>query len=74
MEGTLFKTHRGEITIKVSDFSILAKSLRPLPEKFHGLKDVETRYRQRYLDLIVNPDVRQTFITRTKSLNLSVTI
>ena len=66
VEGTLFKTHRGEITIKVSDFSILAKSLRPLPEKFHGLKDVETRYRQRYLDLIVNPDVRQTFITRTK--------
>ena len=48
VEGTLFKTHRGEITIKVSDFSILAKSLRPLPEKFHGLKDVETRYRQRY--------------------------
>ena len=66
VEGTLFKTHRGEITIKVSDFSILAKSLRPLPEKFHGLKDVETRYRQRYLDLIVNPDVRQTFITSTK--------
>ena len=66
VEGTLFKTHRGEITIKVTDFSILAKSLRPLPEKFHGLKDVETRYRQRYLDLIVNPDVRQTFITRTK--------
>ena len=66
VEGTLFKTHRGEITVKVTDFSILAKSLRPLPEKFHGLKDVETRYRQRYLDLIVNPDVRQTFITRTK--------
>ena len=66
VEGTLFKTHRGEITIKVTDFSILAKSLRPLPEKFHGLKDVETRYRQRYLDLIVNPDVRKTFITRTK--------
>ena len=66
VEGTLFKTHRGEITVKVTDFSILAKSLRPLPEKFHGLKDVETRYRQRYLDLIVNPDVRQTFIARTK--------
>lgn len=66
VEGTLFRTHRGEITIKVTDFSILAKSLRPLPEKFHGLKDVETRYRQRYLDLIVNPDVRQTFIARTK--------
>lgn len=66
VEGTLFKTHRGEITVKVTDFSILAKSLRPLPEKFHGLKDVETRYRQRYLDLIVNSDVRQTFIARTK--------
>lgn len=66
VEGTLFRTHRGEITVKVTDFSILAKSLRPLPEKFHGLKDVETRYRQRYLDLIVNPDVRQTFIARTK--------
>lgn len=66
VEGTLFKTHRGEITVKVTDFFILAKSLRPLPEKFHGLKDVETRYRQRYLDLIVNPDVRQTFIARTK--------
>lgn len=66
VEGALFRTHRGEITVKVTDFSILAKSLRPLPEKFHGLKDVETRYRQRYLDLIVNPDVRQTFIARTK--------
>ncbi len=66
VEGTLFKTHRGEITIKVMAFDLLAKSLRPLPEKFHGLKDVETRYRQRYLDLIVNPDVRQTFIKRTK--------
>lgn len=66
VEGTLFVTHRGETTIKVNDFTILAKSLRPLPEKFHGLKDVETRYRQRYLDLIMNPEVRDTFITRTK--------
>ncbi len=66
VEGELFRTHRGEITIKVTDFTLLAKSLRPLPEKFHGLTDIETRYRQRYLDLIVNPDVRQTFISRTK--------
>lgn len=66
VEGPLFRTNRGEITIKVQDFTLLAKSLRPLPEKFHGLKDVETRYRQRYLDLIVNPEVRETFIKRTK--------
>lgn len=64
--GTVFKTHRGEITVKVNDFVLLAKSLRPLPEKFHGLKDVEVRYRQRYLDLIVNPEVRNTFISRSK--------
>ncbi|WP_196594055.1 lysine--tRNA ligase [Pectinatus sottacetonis] len=66
LEGSVFKTHRGEITVKVKTFSIGAKSLRPLPEKFHGLKDVETRYRQRYLDLIVNPDVKHTFMNRTK--------
>ncbi len=66
VEGTVFKTHRGEITIKVEKFAIESKSLRPLPEKFHGLKDVETRYRQRYLDLIVNPEVKDTFIKRTK--------
>lgn len=66
LEGTVFKTHRGEVTVKVKSFVIEAKSLRPLPEKFHGLKDVETRYRQRYLDLIVNPEVRKTFINRTK--------
>ncbi|WP_432718290.1 lysine--tRNA ligase [Pectinatus frisingensis] len=64
--GIVFKTHRGEVTVKVQDFSIEAKSLRPLPEKFHGLKDIETRYRQRYLDLIVNPAVKTTFINRTK--------
>lgn len=66
VKGPLFRTHKGEITIKVEDFSILAKSLRPLPEKFHGLKDVETRYRQRYLDLIMNAEVKDTFIKRTK--------
>ena len=66
MEGIVFKTQRGEMSVKINNFEILAKSLRPLPEKWHGLKDVETRYRQRYLDLIVNPEVRNTFITRSK--------
>ncbi len=66
VEGVVFKTHRGEISLKVTNFALQAKSLRPLPEKFHGLKDVEVRYRQRYLDLIVNPEVRSTFIARSK--------
>lgn len=66
IQGTVFRTHRGEITVKVEDFDLLSKSLRPLPEKFHGLKDVEVRYRQRYLDLIVNPEVRDTFISRSR--------
>ena len=65
IEGRVFKTQRGEITVIVLDFELLSKSLRPLPEKFHGLKDVEMRYRQRYLDLIVNPEVLDTFIKRT---------
>lgn len=66
IQGTVFRTHRGEVTVKVEDFDLLSKCLRPLPEKFHGLKDVEVRYRQRYLDLIVNPEVRDTFIARSK--------
>lgn len=66
VEGTLFKTKTGEVSVKIQNFDILAKALRPLPEKWHGLKDVETRYRQRYVDLIVNPDVRKTFIMRSK--------
>lgn len=66
LRGQVFKTKRGELTVRVEDFDLLAKSLRPLPEKFHGLKDVEIRYRQRYLDLIVNPEVRKTFLKRTK--------
>lgn len=65
-EGVVFRTQRGEISLKVTDFAIQSKSLRPLPEKFHGLKDVETRYRQRYLDLIVNPEVKDTFVLRSK--------
>ncbi|MCU9594355.1 lysine--tRNA ligase [Caldibacillus thermolactis] len=66
VKGTLFKTKVGELSIKVQDFQILTKSLRPLPDKFHGLRDVEQRYRQRYLDLIVNPESKDTFIARSK--------
>jgi Lysyl-tRNA synthetase (class II) len=66
IEGEVFRTHKGEISVKATSLTILAKSLRPLPEKWHGLKDVEIRYRQRYLDLIVNPEVRDTFVIRSK--------
>ncbi|NPV51939.1 MAG: lysine--tRNA ligase [Firmicutes bacterium] len=66
VRGKVFKTRRGEITINVEEFKLLTKSLRPLPEKWHGLKDVDLRYRQRYLDLIVNPGVRRVFIQRTR--------
>ncbi|MFW5991958.1 MAG: lysine--tRNA ligase [Halanaerobiaceae bacterium] len=66
IEGTVFKTNRGQVSVQVASFKLLTKSLRPLPEKYHGLKDKETRYRQRYLDLIVNPDVKDTFILRSK--------
>jgi lysyl-tRNA synthetase, class II len=64
--GEVFKTKVGELSIKVSNFELLTKSLRPLPEKFHGLKDVEQRYRQRYLDLIMSPESKETFIARSK--------
>ena len=66
VKGHVFKTRRGEVTVRVEDFDLLSKSLRPLPEKFHGLKDVDVRYRQRYLDLIVNPEVRDTFRKRSQ--------
>lgn len=66
VEGVVFRTQRGEISVKVANFTMLSKSLRPLPEKWHGLKDVEMRYRQRYLDLIVNPDVKKTFMMRSQ--------
>ncbi|MSV25475.1 lysine--tRNA ligase [Selenomonas sp. WCA-380-WT-3B 3/] len=69
IRGIVFKTHRGEVTVRVEDFDLLSKSLRPLPEKFHGLQDVDIRYRQRYLDLIMNQDVRETFRQRTKIIN-----
>lgn len=71
VEGLLFRTKTGELTVEVEKFSILAKSLRPLPEKWHGLSDVEARYRQRYLDLIVNSDVKNVFIIRSKIVKYS---
>ncbi len=64
--GTLFKTRTGELSVKVESLRLLTKSLRPLPEKFHGLTDQESRYRQRYLDLIMNECARETFRTRTR--------
>ena len=66
VEGSLFTTKTGETTILAEDFRLLAKSYRPLPEKFHGLKDPEKRYRQRYLDLVMNPDTRAVFTKRTR--------
>ena len=66
VEGEVFRTRRGEISVKAEKLTLLSKSLRPLPEKWHGLKDTDARYRQRYLDLMVNPDVKKTFITRSK--------
>lgn len=64
--GNVFKTRMGEITVSVTKLSLLSKSLRPLPEKWHGLRDVELRYRQRYVDLIVNPEVMEVFETRSR--------
>ena len=68
VSGVLFTTKRGEKTVEVTDFRILAKSLLPLPEKWHGLQDVEERFRKRYLDLIMNPEVRRKFIIRSNIL------
>ena len=67
--GSLFKTRTGEITINAAEITLLSKGLRPLPEKWHGLKDVEIRYRQRYVDLIVNEDVRNVFKLRSKIIS-----
>ncbi|OZI10346.1 lysine--tRNA ligase [Bacillaceae bacterium SAS-127] len=64
--GTVFKTQVGELSIKVTHYEYLTKALRPLPDKFHGLKDVEQRYRQRYLDLITSPESQQTFVARSR--------
>ncbi|MFC7443334.1 lysine--tRNA ligase [Laceyella putida] len=66
VEGVMFKTNRGELSVKADKVTFLGKSLRPLPEKYHGLKDVELRYRKRYLDLMMNPEVKDTFILRSK--------
>lgn len=66
VEGVMFKTNTGELSVKATSFTMLAKALRPLPDKFHGLQDVEQRYRQRYLDLITSDESTQTFITRSK--------
>ncbi|MFX4263826.1 lysine--tRNA ligase [Pelotomaculum propionicicum] len=66
VQGSVFKTRMGEITVAAANLNLLSKSLRPLPEKWHGLKDVELRYRQRYVDLIVNPEVKEVFVARSK--------
>ncbi|HJG40278.1 lysine--tRNA ligase [Staphylococcus saprophyticus] len=68
VEGVMFKTNTGELSVKAQSFTLLTKALRPLPDKFHGLQDIEQRYRQRYLDLITNQDSTQTFIKRSKIL------
>jgi len=65
LKGRLFRTRTNELTVEVDELTFLTKSLRPLPEKWHGLKDIEMRYRQRYVDLIVNPEVRQTFMKKS---------
>ncbi|MFZ5595677.1 MAG: lysine--tRNA ligase [Bacillota bacterium] len=69
IRGKVFKTRMGEITVSAEEITLLSKSLRPLPEKWHGLKDVELRYRQRYVDLIVNPEVKNTFLIRSRIIN-----
>ena len=65
VKGIVFRTKMGEISVRCTEIVLLSKSLLPLPEKFHGLKDQETRYRQRYVDLIVNPEVKDTFVKRS---------
>ena len=66
VSGTVFRTRTEEVTVAVESLTLLSKSIRPLPEKWHGLQDVETRYRQRYVDLIANPDVREVFLIRSR--------
>ena len=68
MKGEVFRTKTGELSVRATELTLLAKSLRPLPEKFHGLTDTEMRYRQRYVDLIANPEVKDTFIKRSRIL------
>jgi lysyl-tRNA synthetase class 2 len=64
--GTLFKTNKGELSIHATSLRLLSKSLRPLPEKFHGLTDQEQKYRQRYVDLMMSEDTRNTFMARSR--------
>ena len=68
IRGEVFRTRTDELTVRVRSFELLSKSLRPLPDKWHGLSDKEVRYRQRYVDLIVSPDVREVFLKRSKAL------
>ena len=68
VKGEVFRTKTGELSLRVTELTLLAKSLRPLPEKFHGLTDTEMRYRQRYVDLIANPEVKDTFVKRSRIL------
>ncbi|MDD5594426.1 MAG: lysine--tRNA ligase [Candidatus Margulisbacteria bacterium] len=70
VKGKVFKTKTGEVTVRVHDFQLLSKSLHPLPEKWHGLQDKEIRYRERYVDLIVNPEVKDVFVKRSKIVSL----
>ncbi|HHU93627.1 MAG TPA: lysine--tRNA ligase [Alcaligenaceae bacterium] len=69
VSGEIFKTNKGELSIRAAELRLLTKSLRPLPDKFHGLADQETRYRQRYVDLIMNEETRNTFLARSKAIN-----
>ena len=69
VEGLVFRTRKGEISVHCKTVTLLSKSLQPLPEKFHGLTDTETRFRQRYVDLIVNPEVRRNFEIRSAFIN-----
>ena len=69
VKGSVFKTKQGEKTVRVREIKIVAKTLRPLPEKWHGLKDVEERYRKRYLDLLTNPEIKEKFLTRSRILS-----
>ena len=68
-KGMLFRTNKGELSVRCTELRLLSKALRPLPDKFHGLADQETRYRQRYVDLIVTPEARKTFVARTKAIS-----
>lgn len=69
VKGFVFVTHTGEVSVRVNSITLLTKSLRPLPEKFHGFKDTDMRYRQRYVDLIANPEVKRTFVIRSKIIS-----